>query len=210
MAMALPHLHWRSLASGRQSSEDTAEVFQRGDDLVVVVADGAGGMRGGAHASAALVETVRAVAESPSLDVYDEELWVSLLKDADATLAARRTGETTAVVVVLGLKGLTGASVGDSEAWMVSAGSMDDLTRGQSRQRLGSGHAMPVAFHRARLDGALIVATDGLFKYAAPARIAATVRDAEVSRAAERLTSLVQLPSGGFPDDLGIVVVAAR
>ena len=34
--MARPYIHWRKLASGRQSSEDRAEVYERGEDLVVV------------------------------------------------------------------------------------------------------------------------------------------------------------------------------
>jgi serine/threonine protein phosphatase PrpC len=208
--MPSPYIHWRTLASGRQSSEDRAEVFERGDDLVIVVADGAGGMRGGAAASAALVDTVRAVAEDPTLDVYDDELWATLLKDADAMLATRMTGETTGVVLVLGAKGLTGVSVGDSEALIVGAKSVDDLTRGQETPRLGSGRAVPVAFRRGPLVGALLVSTDGLFKFASQARIAATVRDGEIARAAERLAALVQLPSGSFQDDVALVVVAPR
>jgi serine/threonine protein phosphatase PrpC len=210
MAMPSPYIYFRKLASGRQSSEDRAEVFERGDDLVIVVADGAGGMSGGAAASAALVDTVKAVAENPTLDAHDDELWVALLKDADAMLAARGAGETTGVVVVVGPKGLAGVSVGDSEALIVGARSMDDLTRGQERPRLGSGRAVPVAFHRGRLDGALLVATDGLFKFASQARIAATVREGEIARAVERLAALVQLPAGGFQDDVGLVVVAPR
>jgi hypothetical protein len=39
------HVYTRVLASGRRSSEDRAEVFERADDLVVVVADGARGAR---------------------------------------------------------------------------------------------------------------------------------------------------------------------
>jgi serine/threonine protein phosphatase PrpC len=205
--MPSPYLYWCKLASGRQHSEDRAEVFQRGDDLVVVVADGAGGIRGGAVASAALVETVRAVSDNATLDVHDADMWRVLLAEADGTLAARMAGETTAVVVVVGPTGVTGVSLGDSEAWIITATSIDDLTRSQERARLGRGHAIPVAFERRRLDGVLLVATDGLFKYASPGRIASTVRAGEVSRASERLTALVQLPSGGYQDDVAVVVI---
>lgn len=208
--MPSPYLYCRKLASGRQSSEDVAEVFERGDDLVVVVGDGAGGMRGGALASAALVEMVRSTAGNSALDVRDADLWTVLLKEADGTLAARIAGETTAVIVVVGPSGLTGVSVGDSEAWIVAARSIDDLTRSQERPRLGSGRAAPVAFQRRQLDGVLLVATDGLFKYASPGRIAATVREGDVQQAADRLGALVRLPSGGFQDDVGIVAVARR
>ena len=158
-AMPSPYLYWRVLASGRQTSEDRAEVFDREDDLVIVVSDGAGGIRGGALASAALVETARAVAENPTLDVHDPGLWTVLLKEADGTLAAKMAGETTAVVVVVGPMGVTGVSVGDSEAWIITK-SIDDLTRSQERARLGSGRAVPVSFQRRSLDGVLLVATD--------------------------------------------------
>jgi serine/threonine protein phosphatase PrpC len=203
------HISWRKLASGRQSSEDRAEVFERGDELVVIVADGAGGISGGARAAGAIVETVQSVAHNPSLDLHDADMWKALLREADATLATRAAGETTATIVVVGPSGLTGVSVGDSEAWIVAGTSMDDLTRSQERPRLGTGRAVPVAFRRRAVDGVLLVATDGLFKHASVGRIAATVREGEVSRAAERLAALVQLASGGYPDDLGIVVVAA-
>ncbi len=202
------YLHWRELASGRRDSEDRAEVFQQGDRLVVVVADGAGGMRGGAAASAALVDTVRAVVDNPGLEVRDAELWAGLLKEVDAKLAARKAGETSGVIVVVAPDGVTGASVGDSEAWIVGSTSTDDLTRGQARARLGSGRAVPVGFLRRALEGVLLVATDGLLKYASPARIAATMRDGDVAKAAARLVALAQLPSGGFHDDLALVVVA--
>ena len=203
------YIYGHELASGRQSSEDRAEVYAHGEDLVVLVADGAGGIGGGARASAAVAETARAVAENPTLDVHDAELWTALLRETDAALAAKRAGESTAVIVVVGPDRLTGVSVGDSEAWIVTGTSIDDLTRSQERDRLGSGRAAPVVFQRRRLDGVLLVATDGLFKYASAGRVAATLRAGEVSRAAERLIALARLPKGGFQDDLGIVIVAA-
>lgn len=196
------------LASGRTHSEDRAEIVERGDALVVVVADGAGGMRGGATASAALVETVRGVATSGAVDLHEPETWVGLLKETDAALFDRRAGETTGVIVVIDPGGIVGASVGDSEAWIVTGKATDDLTRGQESPRLGSGRAAPVTFQRGRLDGTLLVATDGLFKSASPARVVATVRGGDVSAVGERLTGLIRLPSGGFQDDVAIVIVA--
>jgi serine/threonine protein phosphatase PrpC len=207
--MPNPYVSWRKLASGRQNAEDRAEVFERGDDLVVVVADGAGGTRGGALASSVLVESARFVAENPSLDAHDIHLWTKMLTEADRTLAARHAGETTCIVVVVGASRLTGVSVGDSEAWIIRSESIDDLTCRQERHRVGSGRATAVGFQRGGVDGVLLVATDGLFRYGSAERIAATIRAGDLSRAAERLTTLVRLPSGGFQDD-GIVVIASR
>lgn len=208
--MPSPYVHSRLLASGRRNSEDRAEVFERADALVVVVADGAGGVRGGALASGALVGTAHAVVGNATLDVHDAAMWTVLFKEVDATLAAKMAGETTGVVVIIGSKGLMGVSAGDSEAWVVTATSIDDLTMGQKKARLGSGRAVPVSFNRPGLDGVLVVGTDGLFKYGSAERIAAAVRGGDVERAAERLAALVRLPSGGLQDDLGIVVIRSR
>jgi serine/threonine protein phosphatase PrpC len=206
--MPSPYVHSRLLASGRRNSEDRAEVFERNDALVVVVADGAGGVRGGALASEALVATAWAVAQNATLDVHDAALWTVLFKEVDATLAAKMAGETTGLVVIVGSKGLMGVSVGDSEARIVSTTSIDDLTADQKKARLGSGRAVPASFYRPGLDGVLVVGTDGLFKYTSAERIAAAVRGGDVAGGAERLVALVRLPSGGLQDDVGIVVVA--
>jgi serine/threonine protein phosphatase PrpC len=206
-----PYLHWRKVASGRQNTEDRAEVFLRDEDLAIVVADGAGGMRGGAAASGVLIDVVRAFTEKATAhDMRDADRWAALLKEVDATLAAKKAGQTTGVIVVVSPTRLFGVSVGDSEAWIIDEEKIEDLSRGQETPRLGTGRAVPAVFHRARLDGVLLVATDGLFKYASPARIAATLRAGDVSQAADRLAGLVQLPSGGFQDDVGIVVAAVR
>jgi serine/threonine protein phosphatase PrpC len=208
--MPAPYVHSRLLASDRRNSEDRVEVFERNDASVVVVADGAGGVRGGALASKALVETARAVTRNASLDVHDTALWTVLLKEVDATLAAKMAGETTGVVVIIGSKGLMGVSAGDSEAWIVTATSVDDLTMGQKKARLGSGRALPISFHRPGFDGVLVVGTDGLFRYATAERIVEALRGGDVERAAERLAALARLPSGGLQDDMGVVVIRSR
>jgi serine/threonine protein phosphatase PrpC len=210
--MPSPYIQSRLLASGRRDSEDRVEVFERsdGDTLVVVVADGAGGVSGGTFASESLIRTARAVTRDATFDVYDAALWTALFAEADAALAAKMAGETTGVVVVLGVKGLTGVSAGDSEAWIVTDTSVDNLTADQKKDRLGSGRVSPVSFGRPGLDGVLVVATDGLFKYASLDSIAATVRAGDVQHAAERLVALVRLPSGSFQDDAGVVVIARR
>ena len=86
--------------------------------------------------------------------------------------AGDMAGETTAIVIVLSAKGITGTSVGDSEAWLVGPSGIDDLTASQHRRRLGSGAAVPAAFFRSPLDTVLVAGTDGLFKYASPDDVA--------------------------------------
>jgi hypothetical protein len=196
-----------AMASNRRRSQDRTDVIAHGDALVVVVADGAGGMRGGATASDALVDAVRSRLAQGTLDPYDLRAWSELLEETDSSLARALAGETTAVLVVIGEHGVVGLSAGDSEAWVVSPTAIDRLTETQSRQRIGSGRATPTSFHRRALEGTLLVGTDGLFKYVDAASIVAAC-SGPVIEAADRLAALPRLASGVYPDDVAAVVVA--
>ena len=99
-------------ASSRPDSEDRAEVIEHDDVLIVVLADGAGGVSGGATASDAVVQAVRArIAEQP-FDPYNVRAWSDALTHADTDLARAAAGETTAVIVVVGPHGVVGVSAG--------------------------------------------------------------------------------------------------
>jgi PPM family protein phosphatase len=204
-------LHARLLASSRRQPEDRCEIIERGDALVIVVADGAGGMRGGAVASDALVHAICAAVVDDTFDIESGAGWSSVFRRSDTDLAAKMGGETTGILVVLTPRGLIGVSAGDSEAWMITETRIDDLTTSQSKLRLGSGRSTPTPFFRPALEGTLVVGTDGLFKYAGAERIAAVARhDDDATEVARKLGSLVQLPSGRYQDDVGVVVVRRR
>jgi serine/threonine protein phosphatase PrpC len=206
-AMSPRFTHVRMRASSRAKSEDAVEVLEHGETLVVLVADGAGGIRGGGKASEALVVAVRAALKDPTFAVEDARHWLQLFRATDGTLAKSSVGETTGVVVVLGSHQVIGVSAGDSEAWVVTATEVHDLTRGQqTKRRVGSGRAEPAVFAHAALSGTLVVASDGLFKYAASDVIARVVRESTISIAGEQLLGLVRLPSGNFADDVALVL----
>jgi serine/threonine protein phosphatase PrpC len=201
----------RSLASNRSISGDVAEVFERDDRLVVVIADGAGGIGGGAAASRAVLEAVKLAANNRAFPIDDVGRWADLLETTDADVYARGAGRTTAVIVVLGPHGILGASAGDSEAWVVTATRIDDLTVGQhTRRRLGTGAVVPFTFERTALAGVLLVATDGLLKYASPDVIAKVVREGAMGLAADQLVELVRLPSRSVTEDVAVVLVRGR
>jgi serine/threonine protein phosphatase PrpC len=185
------------------------DVVDRGGELVIVVADGAGGLRGGTVASDALVGAVTVAAGDAGFDRESVAGWSNVFRRTDAELAQTRSGETTGIVVVVTSRGVLGVSAGDSEAYVVTKTGIDDLTASQNRKRLGSGQASPVPFFRAALDGVLVVGTDGLFKYASLERIVDAVDRRSPAEATERLIALVRLPSGAYPDDVGVVVVCA-
>jgi PPM family protein phosphatase len=187
--------------------EDRAEVIERGAELVIVVADGAGGRAGGARAADSVIQGVRqATATFPRLD--DPRAWCRLLSEMDqALLEDPEAGETTTVVVALSPAGIVGASVGDSGAWLVTPQGSADLTENQRQKPfLGTGAAIPVPFKARRLDGTLLLASDGLFKYADWERIAEIARETDIQQAAGHLVDLVRLRSGSLPDDVSVIL----
>ncbi|HEY8040163.1 MAG TPA: hypothetical protein VIF15_10235 [Polyangiaceae bacterium] len=209
--MSHDYVHVEALASNRPRSQELAEAFERGDTLVLVLADGAGGIRGGEVASRKVVDAVRDAVDRPEFALHDVRAWAELLRATDADLAATRSGETTGLVIALGPAGLVGASAGDSEAWVVTPSQVDDLTSAQhTRRRLGTGRAIPATFERSALAGVLLVATDGLFKQASRDVIVRLVRAHAMGRAVEELVGLVRLPSGQLPDDVGIVLATRK
>ncbi|MGE0713725.1 MAG: protein phosphatase 2C domain-containing protein [Planctomycetota bacterium] len=193
-----------AVEAGSQDQDRVAVIPVLGDH-VLVLADGAGGRAGGREAAEALVRFVRAAARAL---VEGERDPCEVLTSADAALAAEpRAGETTAVVAVVSGAEVRGASVGDSGAWQVSGDGVRDLTRAQVRKPLlGSGAATPVAFGPVPLVGRLLLASDGLLKYAPPERIERAALTLPPDRAAWDLIETVRYPSGGLPDDVAVIL----
>ena len=142
-------------ASYRSNSDDRAQVIDLEDRLVVIVADGAGGIVNGGAAADVVLDLVN----ERAAELVDVEGCEELLREADAKVL-KTGGETTAVLIVIDDAGLYGASAGDSEAWLVrDDGTIDDLTAHQHlKRRLGSSRgAVPVGFERiGALQGVLV------------------------------------------------------
>lgn len=188
------------------SGDDVVHVWPTAEGVVVFVADGAGGTgRGeeGARHAAATVEAAMACNQ-----LTTPEQCVAVLYEADdAILAQGRAAETTAVVVVLNGTCLWGASVGDSGAWLVRSNDWVELTENQVRKPLlGSGNAAPVPFESGS-TGTLLVATDGLLKYATPSGIVSLIRQSGLEEAATALLQSVRLRSGALQDDVALALV---
>ena len=100
-----------------------------------------------------------------------------------------------------------GASVGDCEAWLITEHSIEELTASQVRKPLlGSGEAVPVAFEAALGVATLLLATDGLLKYAHRDRIVAIALGPNLQMAAHALADLPRMRSGALPDDVGVIL----
>jgi PPM family protein phosphatase len=184
--------------------EDRVAVFSEPARTVIVVADGAGGSGVGAQAAAIVVEEVRRAL--PSLDSPTQ--WCNLLRQVDHGIGS---GESTAVVVDLRRDSVLGASVGDSQAWVVEGAQIKILTSGQRRKPLlGSGEAEPVGFESEKLGGLLIAATDGFCNYVKREEMVKVIPYEDLVVLPKRLVDMVRLHSGALNDDVGIVVCRAK
>jgi PPM family protein phosphatase len=162
-------------AQVRGFGQDRYAVLGNDEQVVVLVADGAGGSGDGAAAAETILGADAVAANKPF--------------DASAMLVElARVGETTAVVLTVTRDRVFGASVGDSEAWLVRAGDAIELTTGQSRKPLVGAGCTPFAINGpAPGDGTLVIASDGLFRYAKRDDIIRIAAGADLDLAARAL-----------------------
>ena len=137
--------------------------------------------------------------------------WAEWLAHVDREISRSRScGLAAAVIVEVRIDGtITGASVGDCEAWLFVNGTMPkSLTAEQIRKPLlGEGAATPVGFEARVAGGTLIAATDGLWKYLNRTRIAEAASIRPLETAAEALVNGVRLRSGALQDDVAVAIV---
>jgi serine/threonine protein phosphatase PrpC len=196
--------------SYRKASEDRLFYAMVRDAIFLAVADGVGGRENGAEAAQFAVDMLARQADQ--MPVRKTHYWADTLRTLDRNLLSESdAGETTIVTLYVTPNTITGARVGDSEAWWVERGGCHDLTEGANKKPyLGSGAAQPLAFHHPfSTPGTLLVATDGLFKYASQEAIIATI--ASQNDLEETADALVQLTrgksSGTLYDDLALILV---
>lgn len=185
-------------------SQDKLEVFELDVATLIVLADGAGGIAGADLAASMVVDAFR------DASVFDVP---NILASLDSQVSAEsRAGETTAVVIATMGDTIWGGSAGDSEAWLLHRHHQHDeheLTGKQRRKRIGSGGVSIQPISASADDDSeyrLLVASDGLFRYASYADIKARVRLPNIDDAADALLESVRLPSGRFRDDVSILV----
>lgn len=189
--------------SSRPDSEDHVDIRLFDDHVLIALADGAGGSSGG---GAAAEFAVRSILEWKL--ALDPAEWVMCLAEIDRRLSEGGTGgEITAVAALISAETIVGASVGDSGAWFIQAAECVDLTHQQKRKPLlGSGSAVPSMIRFGAGPGILLVATDGLLKYAPRERILETARTAPLEDAPRRLIDLARMKSGGLQDDVAVAL----
>ena len=191
--------HFVEIAAARGSRQDRARVFEHGDGLVVALADGAGGTGNGDAAAQAIVDAAGAAASSTD--------WCTLLDDLDLDGERLGHGQSTAVILSISGSGISGASVGDSGAWLITGTNVVDLTDDQARKPLVGDGCVPFRVTaRPIRDGTLLVASDGLLRYAKRSDIAQIACGPDLAAAARALVDLVRLPNGALQDDVAVVL----
>lgn len=190
-------------------NQDRGAIIETSVGLVLVVADGAGGISGGTKAARIAVDYVREHAH----ELDSPESCADLLRRMDQVIYDDAiAGETTCVVSVLKNTRVYGAGVGDSGAWLIGTSGLVNLTEAQARKPfIGSGAACVVPFDRDLADAErLLLATDGLLKYASSERIACACLNSDHAEAGRKLIELVRYRSGALPDDVTVIVAQLR
>lgn len=189
----------------------------RGDDRVahksasnrdlLVVCDGAGGVGGSGDAADIVTQHFMAYFPLDGL-VSLRAVLVTAIEWLDRSAMLPASGGLTTVLVVMVSDGMIeGASVGDSEAWLMSDDDVVELTERQSRRPLvGSRRCTPSAFGPTPLDGTLVLGTDGLFKYCPRNTLLSIARGPNLDEIPQRLLEASALPNGRLQDDFGVVV----
>lgn len=126
----------------RSANEDRMGFFRTAYGGVYIVSDGMGGYRGGALAAELTVATLRErlAALSPTTESFPQQVRAAFLAANQAVFQARRAddpatrdmGATGVALITAGSRALVG-HVGDSRAYLVSGGAMQQLTRDHTR-----------------------------------------------------------------------------
>ncbi len=191
--------HVVEIAAARRNGEDRARVFAAEGGIVIALADGAGGTGNGARAAQAIVDA--AGASSLTTD------WCALLDDLDHDGTRLGHGQSTAVFLSLSASGVSGASVGDSGAWVLVGTEVVELAAGQHRKPLVGDGCLPFQVTAPPLGGGtLLVASDGLLRYAKQSDIVRIANGPDLRAAARDLVDHVRLPNGSLQDDVAIVL----
>jgi serine/threonine protein phosphatase PrpC len=184
------------IAAAKESGQDRVRVIEIDGGLVIALADGAGGTGHGAIAADTIVAAIGS-------ELRTAVGCCELIEHLDTGLDG---GQSTAVVLVV-RDNIVGASVGDSGAWLIRELEVVDLTHAQQRKPLVGDGCIAVPFEAA-FDGVLLVASDGLLRYATRDAIARLVREQGLA-AVRALVDLVRLPTGALQDDVSLVLVSA-
>ena len=192
---------------GGESQDCIAQVSQKKQQYLLV-ADGAGGISGGKNAANFAVGEVVSLVAKQNAPRNAEELRDFLVKLDFKISREKNSGETTLIVCVIEGTNLWGASVGDSEAWLVTSEYQNELTQYQVRKPLlGSGLAIPTVFESHIDKETLVIGTDGIFNYIDRTKMLGNAANFELIDDLEGFLELPRDRNGMLYDDASIIVL---
>lgn len=190
---------------------DRCQVLHGPNAAIAIIADGAGNSSTGVAAAESVLWHIVQYLSGVPIALDDTARFCELLAYIDRALCRDETGESTGFFAAISPLGIYGAGVGDCVAWLIGEAGYCDLTAAVARKPLlGSGQACPSAFALAPASGTLLLATDGLWKYAPADSICNVARKSPLEAVAAELLTLPMLASGSVPDDIGVILVRQR
>ncbi len=194
------------IEQAQSKGDDRAIALQMDNTNIFLLADGAGGFSGGSEAAEYFVSFWGSYLKKHS-DISDPLVLEKIMRNLDHEMALDFScGETTGIVAFVREKIVFGASVGDSQSWLFNSEFKQELTFLQHRKPLlGSGDSIPVSFGPYKLDGTLLVGSDGLFNYTSLANIE-NILNQEWENIPQLLVDLVRLRSGQLQDDISFIL----
>lgn len=123
--------HGTHVGAVRKQNQDAAWSLSTGERAVLVVADGMGGHRGGADASAAATQIIEAALRSEGLEGHADMTDI-FERVSDKVSAAAPDGGTTLVAAIISPASLEVWHVGDSRAYVLRDGALMPVTTDHS------------------------------------------------------------------------------
>lgn len=196
------------LEQSSKNGADALSIFYGEERVLICLADGAGGTSGAKEASMMVMnwtkENQKTLEKSITLESLEEQ--VNLLDKM--MYKTKNVGESTLVMVLLTDTQIMGVSVGDSKCWMFGKDFDHELSLMQHRKPLlGSGEAQPIGFCM-EMMGTVILGSDGLFDYTSIEKIKKECQNKNGT--AKSLAMLAKESTGGFQDDISVVLIKEK
>ena len=204
----------------REDNQDRYLAMRRGPVTLLAVADGVGGEAGGDVASAAAIDGLAAAFDPGSSDIAAALGAAMRTANAAVVRAARERGHATAastlVAAAVSGRRCAVANLGDSRAYLVRAGSAEQITSDHSGTVANSitrfvgdprGVAPDVFTETLRPRDRLVLCSDGLTRHVPPEEIARAASTSAPSRAAGALVDLANARGG--EDNVTVIVYQA-
>jgi len=193
------------LEQSSQHGADNLTVYYGEEQIVVCLADGAGGTSGAKEASSLIMQWVKENQKSLEQSITIERLEEQVNLLDKMMYKSKNVGESTFVMALITDTHIMGVSVGDSKCWMFGKDFDHELSLMQHRKPLlGSGNAQAIGFCM-EMMGTVVIGSDGLFDYTSIEKIKKESQSKNAT--AKSLAMLAKESTGGLQDDVSVVLV---